>query len=116
MTTVKSAKTIQGKSRNHQVTDLGNDRFAVTSGHSGETYTVVLRSDGGAFCTCPWGQRRKVVDGQRSGCSHVVAVYEHCQRQAGRRVSAWSDEAQARRQHRPLITIGDGMFLTSRAA
>lgn len=115
MATITNPKTIQAKSRSHQVIDHGASQFTVVSGYSGQAYTVTLQA-GGATCTCNWGQYRKASDGCRSGCSHVVAVYDHCERQAGRRASAWASEEAARRQHRPTWSIGDGVHLTSRKA
>ena len=52
--------------------------------------------------------------GNRSGCSHVVAAYDYLEHE--RTVSAWTDEDQAKRQHRPTLAIGDGVTLTSRKA
>lgn len=34
----------------------------------------------------------------------------------GRRTSAWGNTDQAKRQHRPILDIGDGAVLTSRLA
>jgi hypothetical protein len=50
----------------------------------------------------------------RSACSHSQAVFEY--RENGRRTSAWSNETDAARQHRPVKDIGDGVILTSRKA
>jgi hypothetical protein len=32
----------------------------------------------------------------------------------GRRVSVWSNEQDAHRQHRPILSIGDGLLVTTR--
>lgn len=112
---IKNAKTIQNKSKGHTVKETGLHTFSVVSGTSGEEYTVTMVGQG-ATCTCPWGQYRRNDDRRRSGCSHVVAVYAHLESEAGRKVSAWTDESQARRQHRPAFAIGNGMILTSRVA
>jgi hypothetical protein len=108
---VRNAKSLQKKSRSHEVTQVSPTAFTVVSGGSGSTYTVTLAGQS-ARCTCDWGKFRKA--GQPSGCSHVVSVYDHIAAQGGRKVSAWSSEDDARRQHRPIIQIGDGLTLTAR--
>jgi hypothetical protein len=113
--TITSPKAIQTKSRGHTVTQVAGNTFQVTSGTSGETYKVqVYYQDQSGTCTCKWGQYRKHSNCYRSGCSHVVAVFDYLESPAGRRVSVWTDEEQARKQHRPMIDIGDGVILTSR--
>lgn len=111
--TITNAKQIQRKSRVHSVEPLYGDTYRVKSGASGNLY-VVRVTDSGATCSCPWGQVRPAATGHRSGCSHVAAVYEYRAAEEGRRVSLWSNEESARRQHRPATEIGDGVILTSR--
>jgi hypothetical protein len=112
---IKNAKTIQGKSRLHKVRHIGGNTFEVISGTSGTPYTVTLIAGGGR-CTCSWGKYRPYRKGAngKSGCSHVVAAYDWLEATRSRRVSAWTDEQQARRQHRPMLDIGDGVTLTTR--
>jgi hypothetical protein len=107
----RQAKTLQTKSRTHEITQISATTYTVKSGASGNEYTVTLK-DNGATCTCSWAQYRPRKD-QRSGCSHTIAVYNHL---AGEdhRVMAWSSEEQAKRQKRPTIQIGDGLTLTVR--
>lgn len=109
---IRNPKTIQKKSRSHEVSLLSRNRYAVTSGASGNQYTVSLVNGSGALCNCKWGQYRPGIG--KSGCSHVVAVMDWIEAQKGRTVSAWVDPEQAKRQHRPAQTIGDGVVLTSR--
>ena len=98
---ITSPKTIQTKSRGHTATQV-----------AGNTFQVYYQDQSGT-CTCKWGQYRKHSNCYRSGCSHVVAVFDFLESPAGRRVSVWTDEDQAKRQHRPMIDIGDGVILTS---
>jgi len=112
--TIKNAKAVQIKSRTHTVTHLTGNTYEVTSGASGNAYTVTVHSHGGT-CSCTWASYRPRGDG-RSGCSHVISVYNHIEAEAGRKVSAWATAEDARRQHRPLASIGDGVVLTSRVA
>ena len=65
------------------------------------------------LATCRWGQNRPEED-HRSGCAHVIAAMNHQAQLKGRRISVWTNEADAHRQHRPMIKIGDGLILTSR--
>ena len=114
-------KKVQRKSRTHTVTQVGVNTYHVTSGHSGKTYTVRLQDqtrDGavtytGAVCDCKWSQYRPAND-SRSGCSHVMAVFDYVD--ARRTISAWGQTEDAKRQHRPVTYIGDGVILTSRIA
>lgn len=120
MPTITSPKTIQRKSRTHLVTPTGPNSYTVTSGASGNTYNVHVtpstgsgRGPSGGTCSCKWAQYRPTGD-HRSGCSHCVAVFNFISEQEGRRASAWTDQNQASRQHRPAFYIGDNVYLTSR--
>jgi len=108
----RHAKEIQKKSRAHQVRQIGPNWYKVYCLTSGQTYDVNLAVNGGT-CTCAWGQQRPPGD-HRSGCSHVVAAMNYRALQLGRQVSVWSSRKAARRQHRPMVRIGDGLIITSR--
>lgn len=115
---IRNAKAIQAKSRSNIVHPLGADdhgaRYQVVSGQSGNVYDVWLR-DASGVCTCDWAQHRPV-DDQRSGCSHVLAALNFVAQENGdTSVSAWTDAAQAQRQHRRTLDIGDGVLVTVRA-
>lgn len=109
----RNAKALQTKSRSHTVTQAGPDSFTVTSGNSGNSYTVTLHPVSGATCSCDWAKYRPASD-PRSGCSHVVSVFNHIAEENGRKVSAWASPDDARRQHKPTVEIGDGLTLTAR--
>ncbi len=110
---MRNAKAIQSKSKTHEVTQLATNRYTVKSGSSGKSYTVTQLSTG-FTCSCDWGSYRKRND-PRSGCSHTIAVVDYLASWEGRRVSAWSSEEQAKRQHKPMETgLGDGVTLTTR--
>ena len=110
---ITNPKAVQRKSRCHEITQVSQNAYTVKSGSSGSSYTVILQQDQGATCTCEWGRFRKFND-PRSGCSHVIAVFNHLAEWENRTVMAWSSEEDARRQHRPTLDIGDGVVLTSR--
>lgn len=114
MPTIKNPKAIQSKSRSHTARQIGDGLYEVTSGASGQTYTVCLLPHGGAGCTCDWSKYRPASNQGQSGCSHVVAVFDHIAAQSGRSASAWANETEAARQHRPAFAIGDGVVLTTR--
>lgn len=111
--TIKHAKTIQRKSRTHDIRQVDGNIYSVTSGASRKQYKVVLSPYSGGTCTCDWAKYRPRND-LRSGCSHVVSVLNYIEQDQERVVSAWTDETQAQRQHRPTQSIGDGVILTSR--
>lgn len=110
---ITHAKQIQSKSRRHIVRKVRANWFKVTSGETKRVYDVALAVNGGT-CTCEWGRQRPIED-RRSACSHVIAAMNYRSLERGRRVvSAWASDAEARRQHRPRLPIGDGIILTSR--
>lgn len=107
----RNAKALQKKSKTHQIEQLTATTYSVKSGSSGKCYTVTLQNQG-ATCNCDWAKYRKA--GQPSACSHTISVYNHIAEWAGRKVSAWSSEEDAERQHRPTLDIGDGIVLSTR--
>lgn len=116
MTTNRNAKAIQTKSRTHEVHPLSANAYEVTSGNSGKAYRVTLLPGGGAACTCDWAKYRPASNGGKCGCSHVLAVYQwQAQFDGKASVSAWASEEKAAKQHRPAITIGDGLVITLRS-
>ncbi len=110
--TIANAKQIQKKSRHHIVWQVGPNWFKVLDSESGREYDVNLGLNGGT-CTCTWGRHRPERD-HRSGCSHVIAAMNNRAMKHHRRVSVWASEKVARRQHRHILKIGDGLILTSR--
>lgn len=109
---MRNAKSIQTKSRKHEVEQTGPQTFTVTSSSSGSEYQVTLGEV--TCCSCDWGKYRKA--GQSCSCSHVVSVYNHLSEKAGYKVMAWGSQEEARKQHRTQVEIGDGLFLTVRKA
>ena len=109
---ITHVKEIQKKSRGHRVRQLNPNWFKVRDSRSGREYDVNLGLNGGT-CTCAWRQHRPARD-HRSGCAHVIAAMNYRAMQRGRRVSVWSCNKDARRQHRPILPIGDGVILTTR--
>ncbi len=110
---IRNVKSIQSKSRRNQVHPLGNGRYQVVSGKSWNVYDVTLMGDGGV-CSCNWAKHRLGHD-RRSACSHVLAALNFAAQEAGATsVSAWGNPQDARRQHRRIIDIGDGVLVTVR--
>jgi hypothetical protein len=111
---IKNVKAIQRKSRQNEVRPLGSNTFHVVSATSRNVYQVNY-SPNGCTCDCVWGQHRPEPD-RRSGCRHAIAVMNFvAENEQGRCVMAWSNDREAQRQHRPVLPIGDGVILTSRA-
>jgi len=110
--TITHAKEIQKKSRSCRVRQVGPNWFKVFSDATKRVYDVNLGLNGGT-CTCEWGRSRPQND-HRSGCSHVIAAMNYRALRNNRRISVWSSKKAARRQHRPMFNIGDGVIVTSR--
>ena len=111
-TKIVNHKAIQKKARSHEVVELlPFQEYRVISGHSGEIYTVLFwqLSDKtiAANCSCNWGKYHP-----RSACSHVLAAIDEMY--PGYTPSAWQNFQEARRQHRKIKWIGDGVILTLR--
>ena len=111
---IKNVKTIQNKAKKNIVAHVSGNMYKVTSATSGNQYAVRINGDCGT-CNCEWSKYRPAND-QRSGCSHVVAVFERIAEENGRTVSAWGNQDDADRQHRPSLNIGNGVILTNRKA
>jgi hypothetical protein len=45
------------------------------------------------------------------GCSHVVAVVRHVEAKA---IAVWATPEDAKRQHKRIVDIGDGILVTVR--
>lgn len=114
MPRITNPKAVQSKSKTHEVTRITGNTYRVISGSSKNEYTVEIDGSAGR-CNCTWSQYRPAND-QRCGCSHAIAVFQFIESQRQRTVSAWVDQDQAARQHRPTIFIGDNVYLTSRKA
>lgn len=110
---MRNAKTIQTKSRQHQVNQISLDRYEVVSGTSGSRYTVRIHPDG-PRCSCDFQIKRK--SAAACACSHTLAVLNHIAQSDGRRVSAWASQDDAKRQHHAAAGNFDGLHLTTRAA
>lgn len=111
---IKNVKSIQSKAKKNIVKQISASLYEVISSTSGNVYKVRIQGDQGS-CNCDWAKYRPSSD-TRCGCSHVVAAYEFIAEQQGRTVSAWNTEGDAKRQHRPMFSIGDGVVLTTRGA
>lgn len=111
---IVNAKELLVKSHGHFLEWNGaRGCYEVTSGTSGKTYEVYPVDDG-FVCFCPWGTKGGTGLRERSGCSHAQAAAAYEAKGQGRRLSAWTDLDDAKRQHRPIRDLGNGVVLTSR--
>lgn len=101
---------VSAKSKTHQVKSAGEHRYLVTSGASGEQYTVVLFPL--ATCTCNWAKYRPM--GTPSGCSHVQAVIRAMARGEGYSVTSRPITQDVSHLHRATRVFGDGVKFTYR--
>ncbi|MEO6566157.1 MAG: hypothetical protein ABIO63_08985 [Casimicrobiaceae bacterium] len=119
----RHADKLLAKANTHSVflDDVQCARYRVVSGGKvkvgGNEYVVNVFSNGEAGCNCDWALKRPAVMMDNKGataCSHTIAVFQFIAQGEGRRVSAWSSEEQAERQHRPITNLNDGVVLTER--
>lgn len=105
------------KAATHTATYLGDGLFRVISGASGDKYLVRMLSysldiSKGARCSCPWGTKPYHVIG--SGCSHVQAAMDEAGKLTRHGVKAHVSVESARKTHRKMVDIGDGVIVTMR--
>ncbi len=106
----RHAKELQVKAKKHEVTHAGSGRFWVTSASSGKRY-LVRECRVGFTCVCSWAEYN---DTRMRPCSHVLAVEEWLEGVGNRALSFWSEEEDAKRQHRKTRWVGVGLLATSR--
>lgn len=108
----RNAKSLQKKAKKIakvNVEQIGEFTYNVLS-TSGKTYE--LREHGGSYlCSCKWSEYHNT---SVEPCSHVLAVIEHRKRIDGMTTSAWANEEDAHRQHRPVEQVGMGLWTTTR--
>lgn len=108
--------SLQAKARTHTVKQAMGNLYEVTSGGSGNVYTVTV-TPSGMFCTCDWTTKRadkETGEIKPSACSHTIAVFEHIALNTRRLVSVVPTVEDAERQHRPLVDTQDGVVLVTR--
>jgi hypothetical protein len=110
---LRNAKTLNNKSHTHVARQINDHQWEVTSGASGNVYTIT-RQAGVYTCSCNWGTHRSHLNQWASGCSHVQAVAELVAQGNGYHTSAWSTKEDAQRQHRSTLDTKDGIILTAR--
>ena len=108
----RQAKQLQSKAKKSQVGQNADGTFTVTSATSGKSY-LVAQFDSGFRCCCDWA---KYHDTRFKPCSHVLAVEAYLEEAGTRSLSFWASEEDAKRQHRPVRRVGQGVWATSRAA
>lgn len=112
--TVKNAARLNDKSKGHQVEQVTEHTYRVTSGTSGNQYVVSYLPGESVTCTCPWGILRR--SGVDSGCSHRIAVERFLAKAAGYSgLIAVREDDDVTRLHRKAFGGGDGIkFLAHR--
>lgn len=112
----RHAKELKVKAEAHTVVRIDRRWFDVTSATSGTVHHVHLRGDQTLECDCDWARKRRH-DDNAVACSHTIAVQKFVQaEEAARTISAWASVEDAARQHRIMINLNDGVWLTTRLA
>ena len=102
----RHSKKMQAKARKCTVQEVrGCEGVYRVYSPSGNTYIATAE-----HCSCDWARYHPDLI-----CSHRMAVLNHIEEQKkGRRLSFWSTEDDAQRQHRPMKAALD-VWATSRA-
>lgn len=110
---IVNAKKIQSKSKAHKVEDFGGNEYFVTSSTSAKKYFVRILDKAGtkASCNCKWGEHRSRM-APESACSHAASVFNFRAEAEAQRVSLWTNTEDAKRQHKRIQRIGNGVILT----
>lgn len=113
---MRHAKELKRKSEAHTVTRIDRRWFDVTDANSGHLHHVHLRGDQTLECDCAWARKRHH-DDNAVACSHAIAVQRFIKAEEDQRtISAWASPEDAARQHRSVINLNDGVWLTTRLA
>lgn len=113
---MRNIQTLKVKATTHQVLDINEYTWSVTSGSSGKDYEVHKHGDN-YQCSCQYGTAGgKQWARKQSGCTHVMAVVAHETAKGGRKVSYHDGQEAAQKQRRPMFEVGQGLFVTSRVA
>lgn len=107
---VRNVKFLAKKSKTNTVNPLAWDLFEVTSGSSGKVYTI--RGIGNLYtCTCDWHKYHSLGE-----CSHVLAVREYIAKNVeDRRIKLYADLETAKKAHRRIEILNDGLVVSSRS-
>lgn len=103
---IVQVKKLQKKAKFLSVFRVSECHYRVTSGTSTKVYDVRLYTDG-ASCSCQWGEHKRSYE--QACCSHVMAA-----RKSVENASFWANEEDAKRQHRTITDVGDGVLMTTR--
>jgi hypothetical protein len=107
--------TLRTKSRTHTVARTAHG-YTVTSGHTGAIYEVQEIRAHVYTCSCDWSAYRPAQNRGACACSHVLSVIAFDQAERERSTQVFNSYESARRQHRQILDIGDGILVTTRKA
>ena len=107
----RNIKSLKSKMDAHQVARTAAHSWTVKSNTSGKFYAV-SEKDGVYQCGCL--TQRYPRKGESCGCSHVAAVVKFEAESNERSVTLHDGAEAAKRQHRPVIEVGGGLFATTR--
>ena len=118
---IRNHRALLEKARTHKVVWKNETTYSscylVASGNSGQRYEVVVKEKFGlARCDCDWGRQGGYRKLSECACSHVLKVFAGREARKGRTIQTWNESEDAERQHRPVLEIGNGVWLTSRLA
>jgi len=104
----RHTKTLQSKSRTHQVRLDSGDGWLVTSGSSGNEYRVRQLADGRFWCGCDWHVWHSAGE-----CSHTAAVRNWVAEAGGRRAYLKGSMEDYRRSHQRFDAFNEGVIYTT---
>ncbi len=113
---MRNIASLTAKTHTHTVSPASDGGWDVVSGSSGNTYHVRYQPElEGYSCTCRWALPKGGSNCHRPvGCSHVMAAVAFHKLEQDRKVAFKGDLESARRQHRPISDLGQGILAVSR--
>lgn len=122
MRNIVNVKDIQGRSKNVELIEDTPFHFTARDQKSdkstGESHKVRYVPElEGCLCDCQWNMYNNVGEYSpsnaivTSACKHAMAVMQHLTNGI---LSFWIDENDAKRQHRPIIDVGQNVIATVR--
>lgn len=110
----RNISSLKEKMAAHEVAQSSPNGWSVKSATSDKFYAVSRNRDGIFQCGCRSQTYTK--RGESCSCSHVASVLKFIAEADARKITLHDGVDAAKRTHRPMIEIGNGLFATTRVS